>query len=85
MNVRIGTENSWKTFITQTLCLAFGWVVCSVKRGTETRKVCYSDSSLTDVRNVFCVKTELRKVWNMLNQTGKFQSIQINSTIFGYF
>ena len=40
MNVRIGTENSWKTFITQTLCLAFGWVVCSVKQDTETRKVC---------------------------------------------
>lgn len=85
INARIGTENSWKTFITQTLCLAFGWVVCGVKQDAETRKVCYSDGSLTDVRNVFCVKTELRKVWNMLNQTGKFQSIQINSTIFGYF
>ena len=85
MNVRIGTENSWKTFITQTLCLAFVRVVCSVKQDAETRKLYCSDGSLTDVRNVFCMKTELRKVWNMLNQTGKFQSIQINSTIFGYF
>jgi len=85
MNVRIGTENSWKTFITHTLCLAFGRVVCSVKQDAETRKLCHSDGSLTDVRNVFCMKTELRKVWNMLHQTGEFQSIRINSTIFGYF
>ena len=85
MGVRTGTENGSKTFSSQALCPAFGWVLCNVKQDAETRKPCCFDGSLTDVRNVFCVKTEFWKVWNMLNQTGKFQSIQINSTIFGYF
>jgi hypothetical protein len=42
MCVRIGTENCWKTFITQTLCLAFGWVLCNVKQDAETRKVWFA-------------------------------------------